>query len=230
MAALPDTVYYPDSDGKPLGESDWHIIALTYLFSALRRYFDRAADVYVAMDMFLYYEEGNPSAVVAPDIMVIRGVDKRMRPSFFTWRDRQVPCCVIEATSKNSRLEDLGTKRAVYAMLGVPEYFVFDPRREYLSPPLVRFTLTESGDYVREDGDSFHSEQLGLRLGMEDYLLRAYDPTTGAPLLTLEESEDAREAEQRAREVEKQAREAAEEELRQLRAEIARLKGQDSPR
>jgi Uma2 family endonuclease len=216
MAAIPATVYYPESDGKPLGESEWHIVALTYLFGALRRFFESAADVYVAMDMFLYYEEGNPSAVVAPDIMVIKGVEKHMRPSYFTWRERQAPCCVIEATSKSSRIEDLGTKQAVYAMLGVPEYFVFDPRREYLPAPLVRFSLTEAGEYRRENGTAFYSEQLGLRLVMEDYLLRAYDPTTGAPLLTLEESEAAREA--------------AESELRSLRAEIARLKDQEAAR
>ena len=43
---------------------------------------------------------------------------------------------VFEITSRGTRLEDLGTKRALYAMLGVREYFLYDPLGEYLQPPL----------------------------------------------------------------------------------------------
>jgi hypothetical protein len=69
-------IYYPESDGKPMGETDVHIDALIYLREALRDYFRDDPQVYVAGNMLLYYEEGNPAACVAPDVFVVHGVAK----------------------------------------------------------------------------------------------------------------------------------------------------------
>src|SRR5262249_44265454 len=52
---LPGTTHdplYPDSDGEPMGETDFHIAALILLRQALQYYFARRR-VYVATDMFL---------------------------------------------------------------------------------------------------------------------------------------------------------------------------------
>jgi hypothetical protein len=64
-------VHYPESDGKPMGETDAHIDALIYLREALRDQFRDDPQTYVAGDMLLYYEEGNPAACVAPDVFVV---------------------------------------------------------------------------------------------------------------------------------------------------------------
>ena len=53
---------------------------------------------------------------------------------------------VFEVTSRSSRLTDLGTKRATYEMLGVEEYYAFDPLKEYIAPGLTAFRL-EGEDY-----------------------------------------------------------------------------------
>ena len=50
---------YPDSDGKPMGETDYHIASLVYLREAMQTFF-RDVEIYVATNMFFYYEEGNP--------------------------------------------------------------------------------------------------------------------------------------------------------------------------
>ena len=53
-------IHYPERDGKPMAETDVHIDVLIYLREALRDYFRNEPQVYVAGNMLLYYEEGNP--------------------------------------------------------------------------------------------------------------------------------------------------------------------------
>ena len=105
-------IHYPESDGKPMGETDMHIDALIYLREALRDHFRDDPQVYVAGNMLLYYEEGNPAACVAPDVFVVQGVAKRERRTYRLWEEGQAPAIVFEITSRGSRLEDMGTKRA----------------------------------------------------------------------------------------------------------------------
>jgi Uma2 family endonuclease len=224
-------IAYPESDGEPLGESDWHVTETLFLLGVLRRLFAGVPDVYVASDLFLYYEQGNPRAVVAADVMVVRGVDKRKRRTYLLWEEGPGPCCVIEVTSRSSRFEDMGTKRAIYASLGVREYFVFDPLREYLNPPIVRFRLTDTGEYVRDDGVEFESAELGVLFRAEQDRMRPYVLSTGERLLDPEEIELARlkaeqafQREQQARLAAEQARQSAEAELARLRAELERLR------
>ena len=89
-------------------------------------------------------------------------------------------------TSRGSRLEDLGTKRAVYAMLGVREYFLYDPLGEYLRPSLQGYRLHE-GEYQRllpGAAGEFISQALGLELRLEHGRLRVFNPASGERLLT----------------------------------------------
>src|SRR5262249_47085657 len=212
-------IHYPETDGKPMGETDVHIDALIYLREALRDHFRNAPQVYVAGNMFLYYEEGNPTACVAPDIFIVQGIDKHERRTYRLWEEGQPPAVVFEITSRGSRLEDLGTKRAVYAMLGVREYFIYDPLGEYLRPPLQGYRLHE-GEYQRlllTGAEGLTSQVLGLELRVEAGRLRVSDPATGERLLTPAEALAARRAEAT-------ARRAAEAELARVRAELARLR------
>jgi Uma2 family endonuclease len=228
-------VHYPESDGKPMGETDVHIDALIYLREALKDYFRNEPQVYVAGNMLLYYEEGNPAACVAPDVFVVQGVAKGERRTYRLWEEGQAPAVVFEITSRGSRLEDLGTKRAVYAMLGVREYFLYDPLGEYLRPPLQGYRLRE-GEYERispEAEGELTSQALGLDLRLEDGRLRLVSPATGERLLTPAEAQaarraeaEARQAEAAARQAEAAARQAAEAELERLRVELARLEGE----
>ena len=189
-------IYYPETDGKPMGETDVHIDALIYLREALKDHFRNAPQVYVTGNILLYYEEGNPAACVAPDVFVVPGVAKRERRIYRLWEEGQPPAVVVEITSRGSRLEDLGTKRAVYAMLGVREYFLYDPLGEYLRPPLQGYLLQE-GEYQRlspgGEGE-LTSQELGVELRLEAGRLRVVDPTTGERLLTPAEAQTARRA------------------------------------
>ncbi len=70
-------VTYPDSDGLPMAESDATRDYLIYGVEALDSYFQENANVYVSGNLFIYYEQGNPKAVVAPDVFVVFGVEKK---------------------------------------------------------------------------------------------------------------------------------------------------------
>jgi Uma2 family endonuclease len=207
-------IHYPESDGKPMGETDVHIDALIYLREALRDHFREDPRMYVAGSMLLYYEEGNPTACVAPDVFVVQGVAKGERRTYRLWEEGQPPAVVFEITSRGSRLEDLGTKRVVYAMLGVWEYFLYDPLGEYLRPSLQGYRLQE-GEYQRippESEGRLTSQALGLELRVEEGRLRLVNPETGERLLTPAEA--------------LVARRTAEVELARLRTELARLRGE----
>ena len=85
--------------------------------------------------MFLYYEEGDPRKVVCPDVFVTLNVPSNTkRRTFKVWEEGKGPDLVIEITSKKTRKEDLHKKFDLYRdVLGVREYFLFDPLEEYLS-------------------------------------------------------------------------------------------------
>ena len=209
-------IEYPESDGKPLGETDAHRREILAIIAMLEQFFVEHADVYISGNLMLYYEHGNPSAVVSPDVFVVKGVPKELRRTYKLWEEKQPPAVVFEITSRSTRLEDKGNKRALYAMLGVHEYFIFDPLAEYLKPPLQGFRLLGE-EYIAidqaEDG-SLISLELGLSLLHEDTFLRLIDIATDQPLLR--HSELA------------QARAQAEDEVARLRAELARLRGEQA--
>lgn len=217
---LTTPIIYPESDGKPMAETDVHRDAMIATITTLTEFFRERSDVYVAGNLLLYYEEGNPSASVAPDAFVVFGVPKRQRRTYKLWEEGQAPAVVVEVTSRSTRLEDLGTKRALYKSLGVREYFLFDPLEEYLRPPLQGFRLAD-GDLVRFQPDAsgdLISETLGMILRREGPHLRLVDRRTGEALLRPEEVAAARRAAE-------ERLSTAELELARLRAEVDRLRG-----
>ena len=228
-------VIYPETDGKPMGETDVHIDALIYLREALKDYFREAPQVYVAGNMLFYYEEDNPAACVVPDVFVVQGVAKHERRIYKLWEEGQPPAVVFEITSRSRRLEDLGTKRALYAMLGVREYFLYDPLGEYLRPSLQGYRLQE-GEYQRLPPlahEGLASQVLGLELRLEDGRLRVVHPATYERLLTPAEAHMARRAAEARATQEAAVRQAAEAraaqaeaELQRLRTELARLRNE----
>jgi len=224
MAAIPlhREIYYPESDGKPMAESDVHRDVMTDLIYALQTRYAWEPDVYVAGNLLLYYVEGDPRCSVSPDVLVTRGIPKGRRKTYLLWREGRMPDFVVEVTSDTTRTEDVRKKKDLYQRLGVEEYILFDPLGDYLRPRLQGHRLA-GGRYqpipAEADG-SLLSRTTGLRLLPEGENLRLIDAATGERLLfTAEERVARREAEERAR--------AAEEEIARLRRELERLRRND---
>jgi Uma2 family endonuclease len=224
-------VEYPESDGSLIAESDWHRDELFDLLFRLKTRYADSADTYVSGHMFVYYEEGQPASVFAPDVMVVFGVPGTERRVYKLWEEGRAPSVVFEVSSRKTWLVDEGNKRALCQSLGVAEYFLWDPRYEYLTPPLQGFRLV-GGAYraLRADPQGcVRSRALGLRLCAEGHRLELYDEASGQRLERPTEAAAAArlaiEAErQRAAEMEERAR-RAEAEVQRLRAENARLRG-----
>jgi Uma2 family endonuclease len=194
MNAIPlqRDVYYPESDGQPMAETDLHRDEMVDLIHALKRRYREAPDVYVTGNLFFYYVQGNPRAVVAPDVFLVKGVPKEQRRTYKLWEEGHVPSLVMEITSDSTRDEDLSKKKLCYESLGVEEYFLHDPYQDYLRPALQGYRLVD-GRYQRiepELGGSLRSLMTGLLLRIEGLRLRLVDATTGERLLWDDEIEE----------------------------------------
>jgi Uma2 family endonuclease len=222
---------YPTGDGKPLAETPIHRDNLLDGVKTLESFFADEPMVYVSGNMLVYYEQGNPRKHVAPDVFVALGVPKaKRRDAYFVWLEPRGPSVVIELTSKSTRREDLKTKMAIYQdKMPVPEYFLFDPREEYLEPSLQGYRL-RGGVYVPIEsvGGRLPSEGLGLELERSGEWLRYYDPTTGRRLLTPQEQLLAASAERERAEAERQRAEAERQraEAERQRAEAERQRAE----
>ncbi len=182
------TIRYPESDGKPMGETDLHRQEMVREINALELYF-AGQQVYVSGNILVYYVEGNPKKCFCPDVLVAKGLQPRTRRTFQFWRERVVPQVVIEVTSNKTKKQDQRDKPRLYAELGIREFFLFDPTEDYLFPQLQGNRLVD-GQYrpikLEADG-ALISEELGLRLIPEDDQLVFYRLDNGARLLTSEE-------------------------------------------
>jgi Uma2 family endonuclease len=213
-----------------MAETDVHRDQLIDLLTALKDYFRDDPQVYVAGNLLLYYQEGDPYQVVAPDVFVVRGVPRGDRRTYKVWEEGKAPDVVFELTSASTRKIDLGPKKGTYEVLGVREYFLFDPLEEYLEPPLQGYRLGERG-YRWMESEPLTSDVLGLELRVEEGWLRLYEQKTGRRLPTpaevaeaLRQAEAQAEQEAKARRQAEARAQAAEDELARLRTELARLR------
>jgi Uma2 family endonuclease len=228
------SIDYPESDGKPMGETDWHIDWTLRLRDMLKlRY--RGQRVYVASDLLLYYHEGVPQDFVVPDGFVVLDCDPGRRRIFKTWEEQRVPNVVFEFTSQSTRRTDEVFKPRIYAEIGVAEYFVYDPHGEYLTPRLQGHRLGVEGTFARivpDEQGRLDCRQLGLTLELDGGELVLRDAASGALLLTAADASaiEARVAKQDAKAA-KQEAEAAKQEAKELarrnadiEAELQRLR------
>ena len=96
---------YPTSDGKPMAESDIHRDLMLALIETLKWWFTDDPDVYVSGNLLVFYEKGDKRIHIAPDVFVVRGVRKGLRPNYLLWEERPLDV-VIELTSKTTMIED----------------------------------------------------------------------------------------------------------------------------
>jgi Uma2 family endonuclease len=217
-----DWEFYPSHGDPPVTDTELQRLEREGLFAVLAEHYAERKDVYVGADMFVYYEEGQRNRKVSPDLFVCFGVRRSMRRVYKTWEEQHGLDVVLEVVSKGTWRGDLGRKRKLYAaLLGVREYYVYDPEGAYLAQPVMAFRR-QGEELVQRPpvkAGLWSSELLELELRVEPcevelqrWRLDLYRPD-GTRLLRPAEArreaeQTAREAEQTAREAEQAAREA----------------------
>ena len=132
---------YPQSDGKPMAESDLHRKIMTEVIDRLIARYAARGDVYVTGNLMVYYVEGKPRKSLSPDCMVVFGVPSGDRLIYKTWEEGKFPSVVFEITSKTTKREDISTNFGIYQdFWKVKELFMFDPTEDYLEPSLASAT------------------------------------------------------------------------------------------
>lgn len=200
------TDLYPESDGKPMADTDLHLYWIKRVQDMIETYFSQDPGVYISGNIMMYDIEGPARTAVSPDILVCFGIGRKFRRTYKVWEEGKPPDFVMEFSSKRTYRNDLDEKMAHYARMAIPEYFLHDPDRRYLPSPLLGFRLVE-GTYVEIAPDidgRVHSETLNLDFALLDDGLAIYNPRAQEWLQTRAEKAEA--------------------EVERLQAEIARLK------
>ncbi|MGH1396906.1 MAG: Uma2 family endonuclease [Trichormus sp.] len=212
-------VFYPSSDGEPVAESYAHLCVLLATLEVLRQYL-QGQQATVLANQFLYYAQGFPKLRVAPDVMVIFNVAPGGRDNYKVWEEGEVPSVIFEMTSAGTKNQDLEFKKTLYEQLGVKEYWLFDPRGEWIKGQLQGYRLRNDVYEVITDN---RSEPLGLRLQVEGELIGFYREDTGEKLLNPTELAEALQAAQQKANAEVLARQQAEQEVEQLKQRLRSL-------
>ena len=240
---------YPYEDDEPMAATGYHAEQIVTLADQFFRYFEINAHIFVGIDTFIYYREGDRRKVVAPDIYIVLGARKfPQRRSFYTWSEGTAPSVVFEFLSDATARQDRQEKVPLYLVdIGVQEYFIHQPDMERRAE-FRGWRRSPSGDIVEIEPDAeggLFSETLNLYFRWKEdtvtevRLLRPYLPD-GTPITTSREDKALKEAAQEERQIAEEQRQAAEEqrqaaerrareeqERRQAaEAELARLRAQ----
>lgn len=124
-----EAIVYPESDGKPIGESTIQFDYIVLIKAGLDYLFSHRTDVFVASDLFWYPVKGHPEIVTAPDIYVVFGRPKGDRASYRQWQEDHIaPQVVFEIWSPSNNLAEKRDKLKFYNQYGALEYYAFDPQ------------------------------------------------------------------------------------------------------
>jgi Uma2 family endonuclease len=184
-------IFYPSSDGEPVAETYDHLYAILTTLEVLRLYLQNRR-VTVLANQFLFYAQNFPKLRVAPDVMVIYDVEPGGRDSYKIWEEGQVPKVIFEMTSEGTQDEDKGKKKDLYRDIEVQEYWLFDPKGEWIEQKLQGYKLCENSYEPITDNCS---EVLQLHLVVEGKLIGFYRLDNGEKLLIPEELAQALESE-----------------------------------
>ena len=188
--------------------ADRWIIAAPSTFRELARY----PDLLVAFDV-------NPAAYEASNGYII---SEQGKPPDF----------VLEVASESTGSLDVGAKRNDYARLGILEYWRFDETGQYHGARLAGDRLADGVyvpiqiDQLPDDVLQGYSRALNVLLRWENGALGWHDPATQDHIATFESERARADREQSARMRVEAERNAAAARVRELEAQLQRLRGE----
>lgn len=177
--------YYYDShptEEDLMGETSIHANLVRYLFLVLTWLF-RGQRCAIYENLNFYHTTDPHEYPLAPDLAVIKGVDYQDLRSWKVDRTGPAPQVVFEIGSKETWKKDVEEKPLKYALMGVEEYFFYDPddspnsrRTQQRLMGWRRNTATgEMGEMLPDEQGRLWSEHLASFLVPDDTYLRLYD-------------------------------------------------------
>jgi Uma2 family endonuclease len=169
VESLPGEV--TDAEMSP-PEGDLHMEAKVGALGALRGFFSRnGRRFYVASELPVYYPD---EPRFAPDLLVVLEVEAHRRDKWVVQYEGRGLDFVLEVHVGGNRKKDAQHNVERYGRLGIPEYFVYDRKRQRLEG----WRLAGPGAKVYERMEAregrYRSETLGLELVVEEGRLRFY--------------------------------------------------------
>jgi len=209
-----EEIIYPEQREDDMGETSFHAKIINQLLGILLHFFELREDVFLSSNMNIYYVEGNPYKWFAPDILIAFGAGNHERGVYKIWQEKVFPQVVFEVTSDRTWKNDVDDKLKLYEQLGAEEYYILDSEFKYLPAPLMAFRRENKKLLpLPISDDRIFSPRLNLEIVRTENTFRLFNPNANEFLLTLEESEAARQN--------------AANEIERLKAEIEKLKTQN---
>ena len=223
----PDELRLPYCEDEPVPENMRQLGVIFDCLLSLRLHWRGRPDVLVSSDQFIHWDPAynrrtNPvNSPPSTDLYVVFGVSNRLRNSYVVWEEGKPPDFVLEVVSPSSRRRDK-EKIDLYAKMGVPEFFLYDPD-DKRGPALLGLELRDRGyvplpeELLAKGVIGVRSKTLGLCLGIKqsgpespDSPLCCYDPTTDKFLPTVYDlADDTLKAKEEAAAAKQEAAEAA---------------------
>jgi Uma2 family endonuclease len=206
-----------DLPNQSLPEGELHFSAKVEVYETLRTYFSRGGRrVYIASELSVFYPD---APAFAPDIMAVLDVDTSLpRSRWVVSAEGKGLDFVLEVHVGGDRKKDAADKVALYASVGIPEYFIYDRQRQRLHGHRLGDNGRSYMPIIPQAG-RYESASLGLELVVQDGRLRFFH--VNALLM------DAHEAMERLSAMVQEVEARADEEAR-LRAEEARLRAEEA--
>jgi Uma2 family endonuclease len=208
---------FEDEGQDDMGENNQHRNASDILFYGVKAHLAGRSELAVLANMNVYYRPSPDDSYVSPDVMVVRPPQPLPAdlPSYRLGVQGPAPVFAAEVLSRRSyQQQDLSNKPVLYHRLGVAEYLLIDVLGLFFSDGLLLKRRTARGWKDQKDADGGVSSAFGFRVVIDaDEKLRVLDAATGHRYARPDEAD-----------AEAQARRVAEDRIRELEAQLARLK------
>ncbi len=208
-----------EDEGLEMGESTVHTRTCHILLYGQEFHFGREPGYRVFGNLNVHYSDKDPNAYVSPDIMVVkpyRPLPKEIA-SYRIGKDGPAPVQATEVLSfRTYQQGDLTNKPILYADLGIDEYLLVDVTGDLLPQKLLLLRRQVNGGWGDEqDADGGITSRFGFRIILDtDGQVSVLDARTGKKYARPADAQAAAEACER-----------AEAQVRELEAELKRLRG-----
>lgn len=215
-------------EGDHFVEGSQHDVERGYLRDVFKARLADHPDVLVLSDQGVYW--GDPDITHhSPDVCVIFGVREQRKnwPSFQTAERGVRPTLIVEIVSPRYRVNDVVKKLGHYNRLSIPWYVIVDREVEDGPRRLLGYRHTPEGfaEFPPDDRGRLWLEPVRLWLGLLDGRIVCYDEG-GREFGDYVQISRELDAIRTRAEAEVQARVAVETRLRELEAELRRLRGE----